>query len=335
MPDAVFSTDTSNFDKTVQTLISKTLEELLRAPLPYLTPGNFIRAEHVAGSKGTMRYLNYPDIVVDDAELAASLVVTEGEPNDVDSLAVGYEEFSTRQRMKTLKITDVALLQSPQRLMAINAERLARWVEAVADKVAANAVALGTNVIASGTGNTVVGDVGTGDVLASSDIKKGVALLEGGSVPRFNGSTYRGILHPYVKFDVEMDDDAGGWLDANRYAGAQALFSGELGQYAGVRFMSSPNAHVAAGAGTDSIDVYLTSIFGPNFFAVGDFGNNETFVTMPGGHDDPAHQSALISWKGWLDAVLVGEMDVQGSLSDTGGVVSEPRYINILSASSL
>lgn len=328
MPDASTTTSTTNFNKTVQLLIRKTLEELLRAPLPHLLPDNFEQATHVAGSNGTMRFLNYPDLVVDDAEVTASLVQVEGEPNDTDDLVIGYEEFSTRQRMKTLRFTDVAMLQSPQRLMAIGADRLARYVLELADRIAASKIATGTNAIFAGTGSAATADVAAGDVLTSTLIKKSVALLEGGNVPRFGGDTYRGILHPYVKFDVELDDEVGGWIDANRYAGSDALFSGELGKYAGVRFMSSSKAYVFEDDGAAGIDVYSTTVFGPRFFAIGDFGNSETFVTPAGGHDDPGHQSSLITWKGWLDAVIIGE-----GTSATN--VSDPRYIRIESASSL
>ena len=94
------------------------------------------------------------------------------------------------------------------------------------------------------------------------------------------------------------------------------------------RFLTSSKAAVLADSGTSSIDVYSTTIFGPRFFAVGDFGNNETFVTPPGGHDDPGHQSALITWKGWMDCVIIGE-----GTSATN--VSDPRYIRIESASSI
>lgn len=328
MPDATTSTSTTNFNKTVQLLIRTKLEELLRAPLPHLLPDNFEQATFVAGTNGTARFLNYPDLVVDDAELAASIVQVEGEPNDTDDLAIGYEEFTIRQRMKTLRFTDVAILESPQKLTGIGAERLARYVLELMDRIAANKIVTGTNVIYSGTGNVATSGVAAGDVLLSSDIKRGVALLEGGNVPRFGGDTYRGILHPYVKFDVELDDDAGGWIDANRYAGSEALFSGELGKYAGVRFMTSSKAAVKADLGTASIDVYSTTIFGPRFFAIGDWANNETFVTPPGGHDDPGHQSALITWKGWMDAVVIGE-------GTNATNVSAPRYIRIESASSI
>jgi len=328
MPDATVSTATTNFNKLVQTLIRKTLEELLRAPLPHLLPGNFVPATHVPGSNSTMRFLNIPDIAVDDAEVAASIVVTEGEPNDTDDLAIGYEEFTTRQRMKTLRFTDVALLQATQINLALGAERLARYVMELGDKIAANMILTGDNVIYAGSSNTDTDEVAAGDVLTSVLIKKGVALLEGGSVPRFPNGYFRCIIHPYVKFDIESDDDVGGWIDASRYAGSEQLFSGELGRYAGVTFFSSPRAGVIADGGTASIDVYSTTIFGPDFFAIGDWGNSETFVTPPGGHDDPGHQSALITWKGWLDAVVIGE-----GTSATN--VSDPRYIRIESASSL
>ena len=327
MADSV-STATTNFNKTVQELIRAKLEELLRAPLPHLLPDNFEKVEFVAGTNATGRFLNYPDLDVDAAEAAASLVVTEGEPNDTDTLPIGYEEFTIRQRMKTLRFTDVALLESKNALFATGAERLARYVMVLGDFIASAMIVTGTNAIYSGTGNTDTDEVAAGDVLLSSDIKKAVALLEGGNVPRFGGDTYRGIIHPYVKFDVELDDDAGGWIDASRYAGSGQLFSGELGKYAGVRFMSSSKAAVKVGQGTSSIDVYSTTIFGPRFFAIGDWGNNATYVTPPGGHSDPGHQSALITWKGWLDAVIIGE-----GASATN--VSDPRYIRVESASSL
>ena len=328
MVDAQTSTATVNFNKTVQTLIEKRLEERLRAPKPHLLPENFIKATHGNGSSGTLRFLNVPDAVVDDAEVTASLVVTEGVPNDSDDIVIGYEEFTTRQRMKTYKATDVAMLQSMVRVMAEGANVLSEYVLNLADRIAAIKIASGTNVIFAGTANTQTSEVAAGDLITSALVKRAVALLEGGMVPRFGDGFYRCILHPYVKFDFESDAEVGGWIDAQRYAGSTNLFSGEIGKFAGVRFVTSTNARVLASSGTSSIDVYSTTIFGPRFFAIGDFGNNETFVTPPGGHDDPGHQSALITWKGWVDAMLVGE-----GTSATN--VSPPRYIRLESASGI
>ncbi len=407
------SSATANFNNMLRPLIAANLEELLRGGLPHLLPGNFIKATHVAGSTGTMRYTNIPDIAVDDAEVTASLVVTEGLPNAAAALAFGNEEFATRQRMKTLSFTDVSLLESPQRLLVVGAERLARYVLALGDRIAANKIGAGANVYFAGNAAGRAAFT-PATVLTGADIRAAVARLDDANVPRFADGFYRCILDALVKLDFMSDTSVGGWLDASRYAGSMALLSGEIGTYAGVRFVTSSNAFkvlanqgpviagaaagivavtdtytstaahglvtgnrvklvsVSGGAGltagttyyvivtgtttykfattlalakagtaidvtTDSSaqvqnmigDVHSTVIYGPNFFAIGDWGNNETFVTPPGGHDDPGHQSALMTWKGWLDAMVIGE----GSI--IAGVVSPPRYIRIESSAAL
>lgn len=406
------STATANFNNMLRPLIAANLEELLRQGLPHLLPDNFIKATHVAGSTGTMRYTNIPDIPVDDTEVAASLVVTEGLPNAAAALAFGNEEFLTRQRMKTLSFTDVALLESPQKLLVEGANRLARYVLELGDRIAAAKIGAGTNVIYSGVATAREGLLPT-EVLNGGDVKEAVARLENANVPRFSDGYYRCIISPFVKLDFMLDVTVGGWIDANRYAGSMALLSGEMGTYAGVRFIVSSAAYktlavqgpTIAGAGnaiiaaTDTFtstnphllvtgnrvkvvsitggaglaagttyfaivtgantfkfattlanakagtaidvtsdstaqsvayvsDIHSTTIFGPRFFAVGDWANNETFVTPPGGHDDPGHQSALMTWKGWMDAMVIGEG------SSIAGTVSPPRYIRIESAVS-
>ena len=407
------STATANFNNMLRPLIAANLEQLLRGGLPHIAPGNFIKATHVAGSNGTMRYTNIPDIVVDDTEVAASLVVTEGLPNAAAALAFGNEEFVTRQRMKTLSFTDVSLLESPQKLLVVGANRLARYVLALGDRIAAVKIGAGTNVWYAGNVAGRSNFLPT-TVLTGSDVRAAVARLDDANVPRFDDGFYHAILDAYTKLDFMNDTSVGGWLDASRYAGSLQLMNGEIGSYAGVRFVTSSNSYkvlavqgpVIAGAGaaivaaTDTFtstnphllqtgnrvkvvsitggaglaagttyyaivtgantfkfatslanakagtaidvtsdssaqqvnyvnDVHSTTIFGPEFFAIGDWGNNETFLIPPGGHDDPGHQSALITWKGWMDAMVVGEG------TNVAGTVSPPRYIRIESAAAL
>lgn len=322
------STATTNFDKTVQTIISTRLEELLRAPLPHLMADNFIRATHTKGSNKTLRFLNVPDTDVDDAEIAAALVQTEGEPNDAAAIAIGYEEFDVKQYMKTFRETDVSVLTSLVDIVAVTAERLARYVLVLLDSIAAKQIVTGTNVQYAGTGNSATNQVDTGDVMIAKNLKRAVATLETANVPRFGDGFYHCILHPDVKFDIELDSDAGGWIDASRFASPEDMLSGVIGRYAGIVFSTSSKARVKVGAGQSSNDVYSTTVFGPRFFAAGDFANNQTFVTPPGGHSDPGHQSALITWKGWLGVTLIGE---GANATDVSG----PRYVRIESASSL
>lgn len=148
------STATTNFNQTVQTIISTRLEELLRAPLPHLMADNFIRATHTKGSNKTLRFLNVPDTNVDDAEIAAAVVQVEGQPNDAAAVQIGYEEFNVQQYMKTFRETDVAVMTSLIDVVAVTAERLARYVLVLLDSIAAKQILTGTHVLYAGTGHT-------------------------------------------------------------------------------------------------------------------------------------------------------------------------------------
>lgn len=327
MVAASVQTSTPNFDQTLQTLIRLRLEEQLRNPLPYLLSGGVIPATLVKGSNGTMRFLAVGDLPVDVSDGSDIWVQTEGEPNDTEDMDFGYEEFSTRQAMFTVRITDVAALESPLDLVAIAAEKAARRAMELANAKIAKTVVEGTNIYLVGGGSTAA-DIGPTDKLTGFAVRDAVSELEATNVPTFGDQSYRGLLHPYVKLDLSGDEDAGGWIDVAKYATPQSLLNNEIGKYGGVRFIKSIVGAKVADAGASSNDVYVTPILGPDHAAFGDFGNSRQYFTPPGGHDDPAHQSALVSWIGWMGAFLLGEGD------NASGPVSDPRYILIKSAVS-
>jgi N4-gp56 family major capsid protein len=123
-------------------------------------------------------------------------------------------------------------------------------------------------------------------------------------------------------FDFEEDEALGGWKAIGTYADGQvgAILAGELGKYAGVRFMESSNARIFAAGGAGSADVYSTFITGPDSFAFGDWGNITTHVVLPGGHGDELAQVMSIGWKCRLGACLTDE--------------AGPRYVRIESGAT-
>jgi N4-gp56 family major capsid protein len=319
------STSTTNFNKTVHELIQRTLYTLLRAGLEHLPRGSIKQASFMgknSGGSGVFRFNNVKDL---DAT-PASHTLTEGVPPTGQELSMGYEEFTAAQYGDFVRLTDATILKNPQSIAATAAERVVRQMALVADNIAKAAIAAGTNVIYAGTGNVARTDVAAGDILTSVLIKRGAALLGGTDVARIDGS-YLGIIHPYVKFDLELDEEVGGWIDTNRYAGSKQLFTGELGTYAGVRFVGTSNAYVAAAGGAGSADVYSTTLLGAEAIAVGDLSTQETIVER-GGVSDPLHQVETVGWKMWLGACLVGE-------GTNATNASEPRYVRIESASSI
>ena len=319
-------TGSTHFQEMLNTLVDLRLEEQLRNPMPFLLPGNYRPATltSVKGTIGTMRYLAIGDLAVDVSDSSDIWVKIEGEPNDTEDLDFGYEEFSVKQAMKTIRLTDVADDYSPVALLPIVAERIAQWKMQTANAVLAKAMFAGTNVYRVGGGS--IGSIGPGDVLTGFAIRDAVAELEAANVPTFPDGNYRALIHPFVKLDLSGDEDAGGWIDSRRYASPDNFLNGELGAYAGVRFIKSSVGAKVADAGASSNDVYRTPIFGPGALAFGDIGGGNTYFTPPGGHDDPGHQSALETWIGYLGAVVLGEG------TNATGPTTSPRYILVESA---
>lgn len=325
-------TGTANFDKMLQTLIRLRLEEQLRNPLPYLSNGAYIPASLVThrGLNGTVRFLAIGDLAVDVSDGSGLWVVTEGEPNASEDLDFGYEEFDVRQGMRTVKITDVADIESPIALAPQAAEKLARVLMEIANGISAKTVIAGDNKYFVGSdGSPLDIELGPTDLLTGLDVRTAVAELEATNVPTFADGSYRAFQHPFVKLDLTSDTDDGGWIDSRRYVNQENFLSlNETGVYGGVRFIKSIVGAKIADGGASSNDVYVTPIIGPGAYALGDFGSAETFYTAPGGQGDPGHQKALFTIKGFWGGMLLGEGD------NASGPVSGPRYINIHSAVS-
>jgi len=246
----VISTATTNYNQTVVALVNKRLEELLRAPLPHLIPGNFREANFVKGTNNTMRFINIPDMSVvagtPDHATPTPPWLKEGVAPTTEDLTIGYEEFSANQAGRVIKLTDLALMESPFDLLSIAADRVARNAIATADKRVAEVFSAGAQVIYAGGGSSRA-SIPSNSALTGALVKLTVARLKAAAVPTFSDGTYRAIVHPGSTYDLESDTAVGGWIDAQRYAGSAALFTGEVGRYAGVRFIESPNAAQFAG----------------------------------------------------------------------------------------
>ena len=242
---------TTNFDKTVQTLVQKKLEELLRAPLPHLLPGNFIPASFVKGSNSTMRFINVPDLAVSTNDntitKGTSPWLYEGTPPTDEALTIGYEEFTAYQAGRTIAMSDLAIEESPHDIVGLAVDRLARSAVATMDLYVANVLLAGTNVMYVGTSRA---GTNTSNILTGDVVKQAVAYMKEDNIPTFGDGTYRAIARPSAIYQLMSDTAVGGWVDAQRYAGATALFTGEIGRYAGVRFIESSNAKSVASSGT-------------------------------------------------------------------------------------
>jgi N4-gp56 family major capsid protein len=321
---AYLTTATNNFSATVVALIQKRLEQELRGRVVHLqdaTPGDWIPGTNL------VRFVAYRDIAVVTGTPTPGTPpwLTEGTAPTAHDLSITYDEMSAYQAGDVVRITDVALSESPHRLVQVATERIAFHAARTLDQYMADIIKAGTsNTIFSGTLNTQTSDVAAGDVLTGLNIKAAVKVLASAAVPRFPDGYYHAIIHPAAVYGLMVDDDAGGWIDANKYTDREPLLAGELGRYAGVRFMETPYAGIQSGTtggGTGSIDVYSTVVYGPDAWAFGDLQTLQVYVhTDPVKGTDPLNQFIEAGWKAMFGAMLL----------DSNGA----RYVRIESAGS-
>lgn len=75
-------------------------------------------------------------------------------------------------------------------------------------------------------------------------ISQAVTALEAANAPTFDGMNYVAVIHPYTARDIRMLD---GWQEMHKYAAVKELFTNELGEVNGVRFVKSTLAPIIRG----------------------------------------------------------------------------------------
>lgn len=134
------------------------------------------------------------------------------------------------------------------------------------DTIARDILKAGTNVrYATGgtTDPTARNTVEPNDTITSHDIRLVVTDLKAANVATFGGY-YAGMLHPHVALDLREETGTAAWRDPHVYSDPSAIYNGEIGEYEGVRWMSSSQAPVFADAGSSTTltDVYRTMVWG-------------------------------------------------------------------------
>lgn len=93
-------------------------------------------------------------------------------------------------------------------------------------------------------------------------INKAVTILKKANAPTFGAGKYVAIIHPSVAEDLR---ESKGWIEAHQYDASAQIFSGEIGELHGVRFIESNLAPIVEQGGKA---VYLTMFFGKGAFGV-------------------------------------------------------------------
>ena len=321
---ATTTTSTSNFSDLVTQLVAARAQEELRARAVHAMPGMYVPARFIKGTN-TLRYARYADLAVSTATL------TEGTAPTDDALTISSEFFTAAQYGATVAVSDLANLDSPHDLISIAAERVAykavRSMDTlVRDVIHANVLTsavFGATASATLTTNTANSAVAVAGVLTGAFVKQMVARLKGANVPQFADGTYRCIIHPAQEYDLVSDTSVNGWIESRKYVDNTNLLTGEIGQFAGVRFIVSSDAKVYATAGASSGNVYNALFLGPDAYTIGDSQTLQSYFVAPGGdHSDPLAQRAIVGYKMRFGTLLLDEAGARYRVLKTQATVS-------------
>lgn len=118
-----------------------------------------------------------------------------------------------------------------------------------------------------------------GAAFSAADVRHCVADLGANNVRPREGDDFVGIIHPYIVYDLQSDNTAGGFIDALRYATPEKMISGEVGKIAGTRFVGSTNVGTSGAAPNV---LYETYIFGKGGIGIVDLaGSGPSRVVDP------------------------------------------------------
>lgn len=246
---------------------------------------------------------------------AGSYTLTEGTPPTETQATISTVAATISQYGQFSKISDLLETQSFDPLIEEFVRKYAIAMAEGLDIVVRDVVDATTTVqyadSATVVGTSGAGAVGSGSNLDAAEINEAVRTLKRADAKKINGR-YVCIIHPDNTKDLFEDTAI---KEAFQYAqgrgGANPLFSGELGDYMGVKFIETTNLQVLASNGMSGADIYEVVMLGAEAYGVTPLSALQAKTIIhprgSGGHTDPLEQYSTVGWKAALAAVILNQ----------------------------
>ena len=234
----------------------------------------------------------------------ATTPLTEGVTPDGQTMNVSTVTAEVKQYGGWVPITDTLQLTAIDNNILQATKIIASQAGRTLDTIVRDVLAGGTNVIyapkiGEGGAETAVTSRATLDAtcqLTSDLIARAATQLKAMNADPI-GTSFVGIIHPYVAYDLRRDPD---WIDVHKYAQPDEIYNGEIGTLHGVRFVETSEAKIWKGTGCpEGLAVFSTLILGAHAYGSTEIegGGLEHIVKQLGYGDDPLNQRASVGWK--------------------------------------
>lgn len=235
--------------------------------------------------------------------------LTEGTTPAGSSLSISTLIAELSQYGDFVEISDVLDMQSKDPIITETSQLLGEQAAILVDSKIRDVITAGTNVRYAG-GKTARTGLTSADVLTGEEVKKAVRDLRKNNAKTFADGYFHAVISPEQAYDLMSDTADGGWIDANKYTDNKPLLKGEIGEYAGVRFMTSSN--VKTGTGASSAVVHFGLIYGKDSYGVPEIGEGSAakpsiIVKAQGsaGTADPLNQRSTVGWKNMFESKIL------------------------------
>jgi N4-gp56 family major capsid protein len=237
--------------------------------------------------------------------LAGSYTLAEGTPNAAMMATITAVTATIDQYGQWSEISDMLETQAIDPMISSYADAygnaMARGRDIVVRAEFSNATTIQYASTAHQVGTSGTGSVGSGNYLNAAELMESKRTLRRNGAAKVNGN-YICFVHPDNSHDLFQDPDI---VDAFQYAGQRGgvnpLFTGELGDWMGIKFIETNNLLIHSSYGMSGADTYEVVMFGQGFYGVTDLAAlPPKMIIHPrgtGGHIDPLDQKSTVGWK--------------------------------------
>jgi N4-gp56 family major capsid protein len=265
--------------------------------------------DQVADIKPTNQSMAGSSVVFNVQNDMALATTSLNESTDVTTVALTSSQVTlTLNEYGNATITSAAVrAQSFVSIDEVQANTVGYNAGRSLDELAKIQLQAGTNVnySAGATGVTpgARNQITPSDTLRAYDIRLNVSALKRNNVPGYGGY-YLAFIHPDNSFDLWQESGNQALIAPHIYSAPDEVFRGEIGSFAGARFIETPTAPLFADAGSSTTD---TDVYGVLFlgrqalakvWAIKD-GNGPLPVIVMGPITDTLRRFQPLGWK-WM-----------------------------------
>jgi N4-gp56 family major capsid protein len=286
-------TNTTALAADLQTYFSKSL--LIQAEYKTVLD-QFAYVEKIpSNASKTISFTQYADLAV------ATTPLTEGTPPTDTALSTTAITAVIDQLGAFVTLTDLAELTVKHPVIKKTTELLGVQAARSYDRTINSVVVAGTSVIYN-TGNAARTDIGAGEVLTFSEVRKAVAQLRNNGAQEFDDGNFVLVVDPSVETDLMADTTFQNTVYRQMTpVKGNEFYKGTITKFAGVTVVRSNNIPTIASTTT----VHTSYVFGRNAYAVSDLQSVQMYKEGPGSVSDPLNQKMTLGWKLGFKSVIL------------------------------